>query len=145
MYRGITLLSVGSTLVARVVASRVSRWSEGWISEAQSGFRRGRCTDDALQVVRRLMEEAKRMSGDDWVVLSFFDIEKAYPRVCRPALWELMQRGGCPPKMLDICRALHEHTEYIVRVLGGTSSSWKPARGLREGCPSSPPPFQRIP
>ncbi len=57
-WRGIALLSVGSKFVARVVASRLSAWSEMFIGEPQSGFRRGRGTDDALLVTRRLLEEA---------------------------------------------------------------------------------------
>ena len=43
--------------------------------------------------------------------------------------------------MVKVCRALHEHTRYKVRVAGGTSEAWLPDRGLREGCPSSPPLF----
>ena len=41
-YRGITLLSVGSKILARVVAQRVQQWSETWITETQAGFRKGR-------------------------------------------------------------------------------------------------------
>eukprot|EP00974_Lingulodinium_polyedra_P042565 4086316-Lingulodinium_polyedra.AAC.1 len=43
--------------------------------------------------------------------------------------------------MMGVCRALHEHTAYSARVHGGESRYWLPDRGLREGCPSSPPLF----
>ena len=49
-WRGVTFLSVGSKLLARVVAKRLQDWSEGWINENQCGFRRGRGVDDVLQV-----------------------------------------------------------------------------------------------
>ena len=40
--------------------------------------------DDALQVTRRVVEEvATSTDVGDGVELSFHDIEKAYPRVCR--------------------------------------------------------------
>ena len=87
-WRGITLLSVGSKLLARVVAERIQRWSEAWIHESQCGFRRGRGVDDVQQVSRRIAEEVNRTVGDDWVLMSFFDIEKAYPRVCKDGLWK---------------------------------------------------------
>ena len=49
--------------------------------------------DDALQITRRLVEEVATSSGDhEGVELSFHDIEKAYPRVCRSALWDLLSR-----------------------------------------------------
>ena len=47
-WRGITLLSVGSKILARVVAARLSQWAEGGLHEAQCGFRRGRGVDDVL-------------------------------------------------------------------------------------------------
>ena len=33
-WRGVTLLSVGSKLLARVVIARLQRWSEAWLHEA---------------------------------------------------------------------------------------------------------------
>ena len=48
---------------------------------------------------------------------------------------------GCPQGLINVCKALHEHTGYRVRVLGGLSDEWHSLRGLREGCPSSPPLF----
>ena len=140
-WRGITLLSVGSKLLARVVAARIQVWSEKFLKEEQNGFRRGRSVDDCLTVSRRLIEEVNRIHSDDWVLLSLFDIEKAYPRVCKDALWHLMKVRGCAPGMIRVCKALHESTAYAVRIHGDLSSTWTPDRGLREGCPSSPPLF----
>ena len=70
--------------------------------------------------------------------MSFFDIEKAYPRVCKSAMWTLLRKRGCDERMVKVCIALHESTTYAVKVAGGVSSEWMPDRGLREGCPSSP-------
>ena len=64
-WRGITLLSVGSKLLARIAADRLLRWSEGWLHEHQCGFRRNRGTDDALQVSRRIIEDIARSTGDE--------------------------------------------------------------------------------
>ena len=85
-WRGITLLSVGSKLLARVVASRLQRWYDPWVHESQVGFRMGRGVDDALQISRRLVEEMARSQGDTWYRLCCIDIDKAYTRVCRDAL-----------------------------------------------------------
>ncbi len=153
-WRGITLLSVGSKLLARIVASRLQKWRERWLHESQAGFRRGRGVDDKLTVTRRVVEEMKRAGtctgrnkaretkmSDERVLMSFFDIMKAYPRVCKGALWKLLRHKGCDPRMIKVCKALHEATRYSVKFLGGESSEWCPMRGLREGCPTSPPLF----
>jgi hypothetical protein len=140
-WRGITLLSVGSKLMARVVASRASRWTDPWLHEAQTGFRRGRGTDDIHQVARRIVEETTSVRGEDMILFRMFDIEKAYPRVCKDALWRIMEHKGCGAGFIRVCQALHERTAYKVRIHGGTSTPYTPDKGLREGCPSSPPPY----
>ena len=50
------------------------------------------------------------------MLVRLFDIEKAYPRVSRDSLWRLMKLKGAPDELISICQALHEHTEYQVRV-----------------------------
>ena len=138
-WRGITLLSVGSKLLARVVATRLRSWFDGHLGLHQFGFRKGRGVDDALQVTRRLVEEVATSSGDhEGVELSFHDIEKAYPRVCRSALWDLLSRWGCDSALLRVIQMLHGGTSYKVRIHGGLSQEFVLERGLREGCPSSP-------
>ena len=141
-WRGITLLSVGSKLLARVVATRLRSWFDEHLGLHQFGFRRvGGLSqvDDALQVTRRLVEEfATSTDACEGVELSFHDIEKAYPRVCRSALWDLLLKWGCDPSLLRVVQMLHGGTSYKVRVHGGVSKVFVLERGLREGCPSSP-------
>ena len=138
--RGVTLLSVGTTLVARVVASRIQTWLKKYLPETQMGFRGGRGTDDSLQVSRRVSEDVLREKNKGRVVIiALYDIEKAYPRVCRKALWRLLKHWGMPKRMLAVVKALHDFTEVKVKIYGGVSKAYKPGKGLREGCPSSPP------
>ena len=137
-WRGVTLLSVGTKLMARLVANRLARWTDPWLHESQTGFRGGRGTDDAQQVSRRIAEELARTMSDEVVLLRFFDIEKAYPRVCKDAMWAVLERRGCPREMIKVLKAIHEHTGMKVKYQGDTSSEYLPDRGLREGCPSSP-------
>ena len=52
-----------------------------------------------------------------------------------------MDRWGADRRFIAVCKALHEHTEVMVRVHDGESAPYQMERGLREGCPSSPPLF----
>ncbi|CAE7729143.1 HFA1 [Symbiodinium sp. CCMP2592] len=56
-YRNLVMLSVSAKIVARIAASRLSKWLETWMPEEQNGFRPGRGIDDVQQFVRRLLEE----------------------------------------------------------------------------------------
>lgn len=69
------------------MASRVQQVSETFMDEEQQGFRRSRGVDDVLEVSRRLAEEVCRSRGQDVIKLTLYDIEKAYPRINREALW----------------------------------------------------------
>ena len=137
-WRGITLLSVGSKLVARICAARLQRWTRTWLNPFQFGFRKGSGVDDVQQITRSLLEEIAGSVHEKVILLRFFDLEKAYPKVARHALWKILEIKGCPPLMLKVLKALHNHTASSVRFEGAQSTAFVPERGLREGCPSSP-------
>ena len=68
-YRGVCLLSLGSRIVARICAIRLQQWAEerGVLDDNQHGFRKGRATTDATQMMMRMQEDMedlrKRMEG----------------------------------------------------------------------------------
>ena len=140
-WRGVTLLSIGAKIIARVVASRIQSFSESFMDEEQQGFRRNRGVDDVLQISRRLTEEICSSRGPTHVHLTLYDIEKAYPRINRQALWTLLKRRGMPEAFVKLCQGLHDFTQFHIRVEGITSRDYTADRGLKEGCPSSPPLF----
>ena len=140
-WRGVTLLSVGVKILARIVASRLQTFSESFMDEEQQGFRRNRGVDDVLQISRRITEEVCFAKSGEPATLTLYDIEKAYPRVNREALWILLARRGAPQGLINICRALHDHNNFQVRASGSVSRPYTADRGLKEGCPSSPPLF----
>ena len=140
-WRGVTLLSIGGKLISRIVASRLQQFSESFMDEEQQGFRRNRGVDDVLQVSRRIAEEVCSSRGQDNIKLTLYDIEKAYPRINREALWTLLHKRGAPASFIQVCQALHNHTQFHVKLEGTLSQNYEADRGLKEGCPSSPPLF----
>ena len=90
--------------------------------------------------------ERRRLPGEDVedkdvLAARLLDLKKAYPRVNKPALWRILERLGLDGNFLWSLKNLHETTEYKVPGQDGFSEIWVPDRGLREGCPSSPPCF----
>ena len=102
-YRGICLLSMGRRVIARIVSTRVGKWSEEMelVDDNQAGFRSGCSTADASQIMHRLQEDATdlRMRGgcgeNDFIPSArLLDLRIAYPRVNKAALWMLLERYG---------------------------------------------------
>ena len=58
-YIGVCLLSMGSRIIAKVLANRFRDWTEkiGLLEENQQGFRRGRSTADAALIFIRINDE----------------------------------------------------------------------------------------
>ena len=150
-YRGVVLLAMASRILARVLAKRLAWWAErmGLVDENQAGFRKGRSTADVVQVMGRIQEDTTdcrrrvEAAGEEWVEADqpearLLDLRKAYPRVNRPAMWGLLERYGLEGRFLESLRGLHESTRYRVKGREGMSEEWRPVRGLREGCATSP-------
>ena len=109
----------------------------------------GQCGSVAFAVVVRLEEDAEdlrkriRRRGDEEEsgsdpVARLLHLKKAYPRVNKPALWGILKMYGLKGNFLWTLQDLHEATTYVVKGRGEDSGSWRPERGLREGCATSP-------
>ena len=150
-YRGVCLLAMASRILARIMAERIRLWAEDMklLDDDQSGFRKGRSTCDVTQIMvriqedtddlrKRLVKDGRPMEAENEPVARLLDLRKAYPRVNRPALWGILQKYGIGERALRVLKDLHESTMYRIKGRDGESEPWRPERGLREGCPSSP-------
>ena len=135
-YRGISLLSVVGKVYGRVLINRIRDKTEKVISEVQGGFRRGRGCMDQVFVVRQICEKYLAKGKD--VYFAFMDLEKAYDRVDRDAMWNVLRMYGVGGKLLGAVKSLYVGSRACVRV-GDEVSEWFPVRvGLRQGCVMSP-------
>ena len=66
------------------------------------------------------------------------DLEKAYDRVDRDAMWNVLRMYGIGGRLLQGVKSLYVGSKACVRV-GNEVSEWFPVRvGLRQGCVMSP-------
>ncbi len=115
-YMGISLLSVPGKVYGRILTERLMEVTEGKVSEEQGGFRKGRCVDQIFAVI--LMKEYLRK--DKKLYAAFMDLEKAYNRVDREALWSVLKLYGVDGQLLKGIQASHIEANACVRV-GGRS------------------------
>uniref|UniRef100_UPI003EB93A31 RNA-directed DNA polymerase n=1 Tax=Klebsiella pneumoniae TaxID=573 RepID=UPI003EB93A31 len=97
-YRGISLLSVVGKVYGRVLIRRVREGTEGVIGDEQCGFRRGRGCTDQIFAVRQVCE--KYLAKGKEVFWAFMDLEKAYDRIDREALWTVLRMYGIGGRLL---------------------------------------------
>ena len=72
------------------------------------------------------------------VYVAFMDLEKAYDRVDRDAMWQVMRIYGLGGRVLEGIKSFYEQGRACVRVGSELSESFEVKMGLRQGCVMSP-------
>ncbi|XP_076041850.1 uncharacterized protein LOC143025729 [Oratosquilla oratoria] len=87
-------------------------------------------------VIRQIQEKCIEQHCNLYMV--FIDLTKAFDTINRELLWEVPHRFGCPPKFLNVIKALHDGA--MVRVLGDgiRSDAINVCTGVRQGCVIAP-------
>ena len=135
-YRGISLLSIVGKVFARVVLKRLQKLAERIYPESQCGFRSQRSTVDMIFSVRQLQEKCKEQNMP--LYIAFIDLTKAFDLVSRKGLFQLLQRIGCPPKLLSIIQSFHTNMQGTISYDGGTSDPFTIKSGVKQGCVLAP-------
>ena len=135
-YRGISLLSVVGKVYGRVLIERVIECTDKAIGEEQCGFRSGRGCIDQIFVVRQICEKMLEKHQD--VFWAFMDLEKAYDRIDREALWQVLGVYGVGGCVLKGIQSFYVGSSACVRVGSDMSESFEVTVGLRQGCVMSP-------
>ena len=129
-YRGIMLLEVVYKTVAKIIHSRLQPIVESLDHEAQCGFRPGRGCADAVFSVRLAMKKRREHGLQTWIL--FLDLVKAFDRVPRQLLWDILHRFGVPPKLVSIIKSLHKNMDVKFTV-DGVTHFIKSVIGVKQG------------
>ena len=87
---------------------RENKWMDGreWHARRYTGdFSMGRRTEYNLFMLERMIEMAKLRK--DCLFVAFIDMEKAYDRVIRKKLFEVMRRYGVQEIMVDVIERIY--------------------------------------
>ena len=66
--------------------------------------------------------------------MSFMDPERAYNRINREALWQVLRMYDVVGKLLNGIKNMHVNNLAIVRVKGDESECFRIDSGARQGC-----------
>ena len=135
-YRGISLLSVVGKVFARVALTKLQILAERTLPESQCGFRTGRSTIDMIFSVRQLQEKCREQRRP--LFIAFIDLTKAFDLVSRRGLFNLLEKIGCPPKLLSVISSFHNNMKGTVNYDGATSVPFDIHSGVKQGCVLAP-------
>lgn len=135
-FRGISLLSLAGKIFARTILPRLQILADRILPESQCGFRAGCSIADMVFCVRQLQE--KCIEQHKPLFLVFVDLTKAFDYVSRSGLFLILQRLGCPPKLLKVVTEFHEGMKATVQSEGTRSEEFKIRCGVKQGCVLAP-------
>ena len=133
-YRGgISLLSVLSTVYAKIIDSWLRNRTESMVMKVQGDSRS--CVNHIFtirQLSKKILEKNKQM------IIACVDLEKVYDKVCREKLWRMLVRYKVDGQQQKAIQSLYRESQACVQV-NGKFSRWFPiSQGVRQGCVMSP-------
>jgi len=99
-WRGITLLSVPSKVLTRVLLSRIKEQVNFRLRKEQAGFRPNLFSIDQINTLRIIIEQCIEWSSRLYTV--FIDFEKAFDTINREAMWKVLKRYGVPTQIVNL-------------------------------------------
>ena len=91
---------------------------------------------DMIFSLRQLQEKCREQHQP--LFIAFVDLTKAFDLVSRSGLFEILQKIGCPPKLLAVITSFHQGMQSTVCFDGATSEPFPVSSGVKQGCVLAP-------
>ena len=131
-FRGISLLSVPSKVLGRVVIERIKEGIDAKLRCDQAGFRKGRGTTEQVFILRNIIDRSIEWQAP--LYINFVDFTKAFDSLDRSRLWKILRHYGISSELVDLIRAMYAGSCCSV-IDNGKMSDWFDVKtDVRQGC-----------
>ena len=128
-YRGITLLSVPSKILSKIIMNRISNAVDKTLRQEQAGFRKNRGCIDQIFTIRNIIEQCTEWQRK--LYINFIDFQKAFDSIHRESLWHILRYYGIPAKIVQLIKGFYDNFTCTV---GNNNLSFQVKTGVRQGC-----------
>ena len=127
--RGITVSSSIGTIMEELINRRLLCLIN--FSQAQAGGKKGASTTDHVFILRNIMAAAKKEGKH--LIISFFDVKKAYDRADMNDMLYILHKHGLKGKTWRLTRALNVGLTAKVKTKTGLTRTIKREKGGKQG------------
>ena len=131
-WRGITLLSIPSKILARIILERMKNTIDKELRDEQAGFRKEKSCTDEIATLRVMVEQTLEWQISLYVC--FVDFEKAFDSMDRHSIWRILRHYRVPGKIFNIIGLLYEELTCQVIHDWRLSDEFAVTTGVRRGC-----------
>ena len=135
-FRTINLINHATKLLLRIIMRRTRKKIKMEISEEQYGFMEGKGTNNAIYILRTLIERSIEKQKD--IYLCFIDYTKAFDKVKHDELIKMLEDINIDRKDLRIIKNIYWNQVAAIK-RGNKEGSYEHIKlGVRQGCVLSP-------
>ena len=127
-YRGLSIGDTLGKLYGKILGNRLKLWMN--VDPCQAGGTEKRSCTEHIVALRLLFDYAKKEKKKLFVI--FVDFSKAYDKVPRKVLFEILKKLGCGKRFLKALMAIYKHTLNVLN-----SEYIKATMGVKQGGPMS--------
>ena len=138
--RGITVSSAVGTIVEEILTNRLMKTIN--FSQAQAGGRKGGNTLDHIFILKSMIAMAQKKGQE--LILTFYDIKKAYDRCDMQDMLYIINQEGFDGKVWNLTKALNENLTARVKTKNGLSNEIKREKGGKQGAKLMVPMFAKM-
>ena len=136
-WRGITLLSIPSKVLCRIILKRIDEEIDRNLREEQAGFRANRGCIDQIFSLRNIIEQCTEHNAE--LFINFVDFKKAFDSIHRESMWRILASYGVPKKLIDIISLFYNNFQCAVALDNNKITDWfSITSGVRQGDILSP-------
>ena len=135
-YRPISLLNAIYKIFTAILVKRKEQNMDKNLHATQYGFRKNKSTNNALFLIRRIIDIGERSQNKVYMIL--LDWEKAFDKLSHDAIFLSLKRMGVDEKLISLVKMLYKNPTFFVEIDGVTSNMKRQETGIRQGCPMSP-------
>ena len=99
-------------MYAKIITQRFKSISETILLAEQNVFRIGRSCIDKVFIIKQTI--GKRREFNIETHMAFLDLEKAFDRVNRNHLWQILNRRGTPYHLIEVIKSPYKNTSVQI-------------------------------
>ena len=130
-YRGISLASLTTKLVNRMILNRIRTQLDPHLRYNQNGFRAGRSTTSQVLALRRVIEGVKRNHLPS--VMVFIDFRKAFDSIYHQSMFKILEAYGIPKRLVKAISLVYEGLKAKVLSPDGDTDYFDIHQGVMQG------------